>query len=120
MVGLTDNAIIYPKVIEDVEKCKEEKDVINEETEEMDEYNPDELKSKEINEETLKIKVSKGVNTIDSNKYDTINIKDYFKKNDFTKFYSTCEDYDDKKYVKTYDLISLKQAGRKNSRCIIF
>ena len=113
MVGLTDNAIIYPKVIEDDEKCKEEKDVINEETEEMDEYNPDELELKEIDEETLKIKVSKGVNTIDSNKYDTINIKDYFKKNDFTKFYSTCEDYVDKKYVKTYDLISLKQAGRK-------
>lgn len=73
----------------------------------------------ELNEEeqpsddSIKIKVSKGVNTIDGNEYDTINIKETFKKNDFTRYYSTCDKYIDKKYVKTYDLISLKRAGRK-------
>ena len=83
------------------------------EVEEVKDNKKYELAEEEPFDENIKIKVSKGVNTIDSKEYDTINNKDYFKKNDFTKFYSTCEDYVDKKYVKTNDLISLKRAGCK-------
>lgn len=81
-----------------------------EEEAKIDEKSLEMLKS---STEKVKIKVSKGVNRIDSNKYETINIKDSFMKDGFAKFYSTYNDYDDKKYIKTEDLLSLKRDGRK-------
>lgn len=96
-------------------KLKETDETIDvtEKAEEESKIDEKALKTLKSSTEKVKIKVSKGVNTIDSNKYDTINIKESFKKDGFADFYSTCNDYDDKKYVKTEDLLSLKRSGCK-------